>query len=153
MKTGTMKTGTMQRTAFAGLALLGFVTIASGQSAPAPAYKVGDKWVYNVKSGIGLQMANYQETREVVSVGGGGAKVKVTGKGADGKDFTRTEEYSAPGVIKSGALCYDEVYRFPTPLARITFPITPNQRSSKWVDSIAEPSGMKGQFNYFFRTR
>jgi hypothetical protein len=109
--------------------------------------------VYNVKSGIGLQMASYQETREVVSVSGNGAKVKITGKGADGKDFTRTEDYSTPGAIKSGALCYDEVYRFPTPLARITFPVAPNQRSSKWVESIAEPGGTKGQVNYFFRTR
>ena len=142
-----------RRTAFAGLALLGFAAAAFAQSAPAPTYKVGDRWVYNVKSGIGLQMASYQETREVVSVGGSGAKVKITGKAPDGKDFTRIEEYSAPGAIKSGALCYDEVYRFPTPLARIAFPVAPNQRTSKWVESIAEPGGTKGQINYFVRTR
>lgn len=148
------KRTTMRRTAFAALALLGFATTVLAQSAPVPKYKVGDRWVYNVKSGIGLQMASYQETREVVSISGNSAKVKITGKSAaDGKDFTRTEEYSAPGALKSGALCYDEVYRFPTPLARITFPVAPNQRSSKWVESIAEPSGMKGQINYFFRTR
>jgi hypothetical protein len=142
----------VRRTAFTGLAMLGFATMTFAQSAPAPTYKVGDRWVYNVKSGIGLQVANYQETREVVSIGGG-AKVKITGKTADGKDFTRTEEYSAPGAIKAGALCYDEVYRFPTPLARIAFPVAPNQRSSKWVDVIAEPAGTKGQFNYSVRTR
>ena len=142
-----------RRNAFAGIVLLGIATTVLAQSAPAPKYKVGDRWVYNVKSGIGLQMANYQETREVVSISGNGAKVKITGKSADGKDFTRTEEYSAPGVIKSGALCYDEVYRFPTPLARIAFPVAPNQRSSKWVEAIADPGGKKGQINYFFRTR
>jgi hypothetical protein len=144
-----------RRTALASIVVLaaGVVSAVHAQSAPAPKYKVGDRWVYNVKSGIGLQVINYQETREVVAVGGGGASVKITGKAADGKDFTRTEVYSAPGVIKSGALCYDETYRFPTPLARVTFPVAPGQRSSKWVDSIAEPGGMKGQFNYFFRTR
>ena len=131
----------------------GAVTAAQAQSAPAPAMKVGDRWVYNVKSGIGLKTISYQETREVVSVSGKGGKVKVTGKTADGKDFTRVEEYSAPGVISSGALCFDEVYRFPTPLARVTFPVAPNQRSSKWVDVIAEPGGARGQINYFFRTR
>jgi hypothetical protein len=131
----------------------GVVTAAQAQSAPAPAMKVGDRWVYNVKSGIGLQTISYQETREVVSVSGKGGKVKITGKAADGKDFTRVEDYSGPGVISSGALCFDEVYRFPTPLARVTFPVAPNQRSSKWVDVIAEPGGAKGQINYFFRTR
>ena len=128
-------------------------TTAQAQSAPAPSIKVGDRWVYNVKSGIGLKTSSYQETREVVSVSGKGGKVKITGKTADGKDFTRVEDYSGPGVIRSGALCFDEVYRFPTPLARVSFPVAPGQRSSKWVDVIAEPGGAKGQINYFFRTR
>jgi hypothetical protein len=129
------------------------VTAVQAQSAPAPAMKVGDRWVYNVKSGIGLKTISYQETREVVSLSGKGGKVKITGKSADGKDFTRVEDYSAPGVISSGALCFDEVYRFPTPLPRVTFPVAPNQRSAKWVDVITVPGGAKGQINYFFRTR
>ena len=29
----------------------------------------------------------------------------------------------------------------------------PGQRSAKWVDVVAEPSGNKGQFNYYFNTR
>ena len=74
----------------------GAVTAAQAQSAPAPAMKVGDRWVYNVKSGIGLQSISYQETREVVSISGKGGKVKVTGKTADGKDFTRVEDYARP---------------------------------------------------------
>ena len=128
-------------------------TAVQAQSAPAPTMKVGDRWVYNVKSGIGLKTISYQETREVISLSGKGGKVRITGKSADGKDFTRVEDYSAPGVISSGALCLDEVYRFPTPLARVAFPVAPNQRSAKFVDAIAEPGGAKGQINYFFRTR
>ena len=126
---------------------------ADAQSAPAPTMKLGDRWVYNVKSGVGRSTIAYQETREVTAVDRGGAKVRVTGKTADGKDFTRVDDYSAPGTLRSGALCFDEVYRFPTPLQRIAFPIAPGQRSSKWVDVVAEPGGNKGQINYFFRTR
>ena len=128
-------------------------TAANAQSAPAPKLNVGDKWVYNVKSGIGLSTITYQETREVTAVGGGGGKVKVTGKTADGKDFTRVDDYSGPGTLRSGALCIDQVYRFPTPLQRVAFPVAPGQRSSKWVDVINDPGGSKGQINYFFRTR
>ena len=151
-----MRSGTIVRisTMLALAAVTGVAATAAGaQSAPAPTMKVGDRWVYNVKSGIGLATTTYQETREVVSVGGKGGKVKVTGKSADGKDFTRVEEFASPGVLQSGALCFDEVYRFPTPLQRVTFPVAPGQRSSKWVDVIAEPAGTKGQINYFFRTR
>ena len=129
------------------------VTAANAQSAPAPAMKIGDRWVYNVKSGIGLATTTYQETREVTAIGAGGGKVKVTGKTANGKDFTRIEEFASPGALKSGALCFDEVYRFPKPLQRVSFPVAPGQRSSKWVDVVAEPSGNKGQINYYFHTR
>ena len=77
----------------------------------------------------------------------------MTGKTVDGKDFTRVDEYSGPGALRSGAPCADEGYRFPTPLQRVTFPIAPGQRASKWVDVINEPGGNKGQINYGFRTR
>ena len=128
-------------------------TVAHAQTAPAPALKVGDRWVYNVKSGVGISPITYQETREVTAVSGGGAKVRITGKTADGKDFTRVDEYSAPGALMYGAPCADEAYRFPTPLQRVTFPLGPGQKSSKWVDVIAEPAGTQGQVNYAFRTR
>ena len=128
-------------------------TVARAQSAPAPTFKVGDTWVYNVKSGVGINPITYQETREVTAVGGGNAKVKITGKTVDGKDFTRVDEYAGPAGLKYGAPCADEAYRFPTPLQRATFPLAPGQRSSKWVDVIAEPAGTKGQVNYAMRAR
>ena len=130
----------------------GAVTAASAQSAPAPTMKVGDRWVYDVKSGFGLSVISYQETREVTAVGGGGFKVTVTGKTADGKDFTRVEDFSGPGALRSGTVCLDEMRRYPTPLQRVAFPIAPGQRSSKWVDVIGA-SGAKGQINYSFQTR
>jgi hypothetical protein len=128
-------------------------TAATAQSAPAPAMKVGDRWVYNVKSGIGLQTITYQEAREVIAVNGGAFKVKVTGKTADGTDFSRVEDFSGPGTLRSGTLCLTEVRRYPTPLQRVTFPIAPGQRSSKWVDVVSDPGGTKGQINYSVRTR
>jgi hypothetical protein len=86
-------------------------------------------------------------------VAGYSAKITVTGKTADGKDFTRIDDYSAPGALRSGALCIDQGYRFPTPVQRVAFPAAPGQRSSKWVDAIADAGGAKGQINYAFRTR
>jgi len=135
--------------AFAG----GVVTGANAQSAPAPTMKVGDRWVYNVKSGIGLSTTTYQETREVTAVAAGGFKVTVNGKSVDGTDFSRVEDFAGPGSLRSGALCADEVRRYPTPLQRVAFPIAPGQRSSKWVDVVADPAGAKGQINYSVRTR
>jgi hypothetical protein len=127
--------------------------VADAQTAPAPALKVGDRWVYNVKSGVGISPITYQETREVTAVSAGSAKIKITGKTANGTDFTRVDEYSAPGALRYGAPCADEAYRFPTPLQRVTFPLGPGQRSSKWVDVVAEPAGSKGQINYSLRAR
>jgi len=131
----------------------GAMTTVNAQSAPAPSMNVGDKWVYTVKSGVGLAKTTFQETREVIAVSGKGGKIKVTGRSADGKDFTRVEEFASPGALKSGALCLDEMYRFPSPLQRVSFPVAPSQRASKWVDVIAEPGGKKGQMNYSYRTR
>ena len=67
----------------------GAMTLANAQSAPAPSMNVGDKWVYTVKSGVGLAKTTFQETREVIAVSGKGGKIKVTGRSADGKEFTR----------------------------------------------------------------
>jgi len=151
-----MKVLNMARpTGLTGLVLLScfVVATANAQSAPAPVLKVGDRWVYNVKSGVGINPTTYQETREVTAVSRGSAKVTITGKNANGQDFTRVDEYSGPGALRYGAPCADEAYRFPTPLQRVTFPLGPGQRSSKWVDVIAEPGGNKGQINYAYRTR
>jgi hypothetical protein len=151
----TMKAMTIGRTTtgIALMALAGAVTVANAQSAPGPAMKVGDRWVYNVKSGFGLATTTYQETREVTAVAGGGFKVTVTGKTENGADFTRVEDFSGPGTLRSGALCADEVYRYPTPLQRVAFPIAPGQRSHKWVDVVSVPAGAKGQINYSVNTR
>jgi hypothetical protein len=126
---------------------------ANAQSAAAPTMKVGDRWVYNVKSGIGLTTMTYQETREVTAVGPGGFKITVTGKTPDGADFSAVEDFAVPFNLRSGTLCLNEPRRYPTPLQRLAFPLAPGQRSSKWVDVVSDPGGTKGQINYSFRTR
>ncbi len=125
---------------------------ADPPSAPQPTLKVGDRWVYDVKSGIGRNVTTYQETREVTAVDASGIKVKVTGKTVDGKDFTRVDDLASPGELRSGAPCINQGYRFQTPLQRVIFPIVPGERSAKWVDVLTEPGGEKGQFNYYFHT-
>jgi hypothetical protein len=129
------------------------VPTANAQSAAAPTMKLGDRWVYNVKSGIGLSTITYQETREVTAVSAGGFKITVVGKTPDGADFSVVEDFAAPFNLRSGTLCLNEPRRYPTPLQRVVFPIAPGQRSSKWVDVVADPGGNKGQINYHFRTR
>jgi hypothetical protein len=150
MKTSTIARGSILLVTFALTGAL--MAAANAQSAPAPVMKVGDRWVYNVVSGIGLQNMSYEETREVTAVEGGGYTVKVTGRTAGGADFSRMEEFSAPGMLRSGTLCLDEMRRYPTPLQRVAFPIAPGQRSAKWVNVVAE-NGNKGQINYSFQTR
>ena len=128
------------------------VSAADPPSASRPTLLVGDRWVYNVTSGFGLTKTTYQETREVTTVDASGIKVKVIGKTVDGKDFTRVEDLPAAGELRSGALCIDQAYRFQTPLQRVVFPIVPGELSTKWVDVVSEPGGVKGQFNYYFHT-
>ena len=75
-----MKTAMLARSSIALAALVlasATASTANAQSAAAPAFKVGDRWVYDVKSGIGLTATTYQETREVTAVGTGGIKIKV----------------------------------------------------------------------------
>lgn len=131
----------------------GTAPTVNAQSAAAPKMKVGDRWVYNVKSGIGLTTITYQETREVTAVSPGGFKVTVTGKTPDGTDFSAVEDFALPFNLRSGTLCLNQPRRYPTPLQRLAFPLAPGQRSSKWVDAVADPGGTKGQINYSFHTR
>ena len=59
-----MKTSMLARSsiAFAALVLTSVAApAASAQTAASPTFKVGDRWVYDVKSGIGLQTRTYQD--------------------------------------------------------------------------------------------
>jgi hypothetical protein len=118
----------------AGVALLaaGVVATAQAQSAPAPTFKVGDRWVYNVKSGVGINPMTYQETREVTAVGGGGAKIKVTGKTVDGKDFTRVDEWSGPARF---AMAH------PAPMRPTVFRHRCSGWRFRWAPASDPPSG------------
>jgi hypothetical protein len=149
-----MKTPQIARSSIALAAFVlacAIATTVNAQSAAAPTFRVGDRWLYDVKSGIGLSSTTYQETREVTAIGAGGIKIKVTGKNAAGADFSRTDDFAGPGVLRSGTVCLDEIRRYPTPLQLLAYPIASGQRSGKWVDAISA-GGDKGQINYSYRT-
>jgi hypothetical protein len=92
------KNGILRGTVLAAAMSLasGAMTTANAQSAPAPSMYVGDKWVYTVKSGIGLTKTTYQETREVIAVSGKGGKIKVTGKTADSRISRASRNFRRP---------------------------------------------------------
>src|SRR4051812_41225237 len=81
---------------------------ASGQSGPpipAPAYAVGDRWVYEARDGFRAPVV-WQETREVVAIDASGIAVRITQKGPS-VDNVRTETWAAPEVVRVGA-AFDE---------------------------------------------
>src|SRR6476646_7909277 len=73
----------------------------SGPPAEAPAYRVGDRWVYHGDDGFRVK-TEWDETHEVVGIGPEGITVRITLKGPT-TDVTRTELWSSPGQVKVGA--------------------------------------------------
>src|SRR6266576_5473510 len=113
-----------------GCAMLPF---EGGPAAPAPTYRVGDRWVYQASDGFRAP-ATWVETHEVVSVGPAGISVRVTQRG-DTIDTVRTEEWSAPGLVTIGALYDSETRRFAMPLQRYNFPLVPGHVWNQWVEN------------------
>jgi hypothetical protein len=105
---------------------------ASGPPAPAPTFRVGDRWVYNCSDGFRVQVT-WVETHEVITIDSTGIAVRVTGKG-ETVNFTRVELLQSPGVLLIGSV-YDpaETRNFKQPLTRYKFPLTPGER---WTDTI-----------------
>ena len=98
---------------------------ASGPSAPAPAWRVGDRWTYSARDGFRAPVT-WEETHEVVTVDAGGIAVRVTQKGPS-VDNVRTERLSAPGIVTVGAVFDNETRRFAAPLERFRFPLAPGE--------------------------
>jgi uncharacterized protein DUF3108 len=107
---------------------------APGPAAPAPAYQVGDRWVYRVQDGFRVKLT-WEETQEITSVSPQGMTVQVTGKGPS-IDEQRTETWSAPGVVLTGAVFDNETRRFEPPLVRFRFPLTAGEH---WSQRMRDP--------------
>jgi hypothetical protein len=118
-----------------------------GPAAPAPTYRVGDRWVYQASDGFRAP-TTWVETHEVVSVDSTGIVVRVTQLG-DRIDTVRTERWSAPGLVTTGALYDSETRRFATPLQRYNFPMAPGHVWNQWVDNVNDSTHREGAINRY----
>jgi hypothetical protein len=129
----------------------GFDAPGSGRAAEAPTYRVGDRWVYRAQDGF-LVPVRWEEAHEVVAIGAEGVTVRVTQKGPT-LDVARTEQWSAPGRVKIGALYDSETRRFDAPLKRYEFPLAGGKVWNQWVGNANEATGKSGAINRYVRVR
>ena len=83
--------------------------------------------------------------------------VQGQGDGKDGRtaaNFPHVEDFSAPGTLRSGTLCLDEVAPVSDPLCS-EWPFLWRRISDRrnGSTSVSDPGGAKGQINYSFQTR
>lgn len=120
-----------------------------GPPAPAPVYRVGDKWDYNGTDGFRTQ-TTWIETHEITAIDAAGIHVKVTLRGAT-VDVQRAELWEAPGLVKVGAAMDIETRRFTTPFERYRFPLTPGETWNQRPTNFNETSQETGQLSNFRR--
>src|SRR5262252_7022815 len=113
--------------ASAALAACATMDGASGPPAAAPAFKVGDRWTYHGREGYRLPV-EWDETHEVTAIGGEGITVRVTYANSDVVSGARTEVWSAPGLLKAGALMDIETRRFATPVTIYKYPLASGEQ-------------------------
>jgi hypothetical protein len=112
---------------------------APGAPAPAPTYRVGDRWTYHGTNGYRLPVT-WDEVHEVTSVGADGIVLRVTQKGPQ-VDTARTERLAAPGLLAVGAVFDAETRLFKPPLERYQFPLTPGASWRQTADNYNETLG------------
>ncbi len=122
---------------------------APGAPAPAPVYRVGDRWVYRAADGFRRPVV-WDETHEVVGVGADGIVLHVMQRGSE-VDTARTERLSAPGRLAVGAVFDNETRVFATPLTRFEFPLTPGASWRQTAANFNETLGRDDPLLYFAR--
>jgi hypothetical protein len=137
-----------------GVALIAMAGCAAmigngGPDVPAPAYQIGDRWIYHVEDGFRVKH-RWSEVHEVTAVGPAGITVRVTQRD-NGVDSVRTEQWIAPGQVSMGALNDAETRRFAIPVQRYSFPLAPGQMWNQWVDDTNESMKAQGVINRFVR--
>ena len=134
---------------FAGVASMYSFAATPGPATPAPAYQVGDRWTYQAQDGFPAKR-QWIETEEVMAVDQSGITVRITQKG-DGISNVRTEEWSAPGQVRVGALYDHETRHFNAPLQRFDFPLASGERWNQWVRNSDETTKTHGTINRYVR--
>ena len=114
----------------------------AGPAADAPTVKVGDRWVYRGKDGYRVAIV-WDETHEITGIGPDGINVRVTGKGPT-IDFQRAEVWSAPGIVRSGAVFESETDRFDPALIRYKYPLTTGETWDQTLRDLDKPAGPFG---------
>ena len=122
----------------------------SGPAAEAPAYRVGDRWVYHGIEGFRVK-TEWEETHEVTAIGPEGITVRITQRGPAPMDATRTEVFTAPGQMKIGAAYVNETRRFSVPLQLYNFPLAAGQVWNQWVGTYNDMTRENGQLNRYVR--
>ena len=135
--------------ALAGCA--GVESAGSGPAAEAPAYRVGDRWTYRAQDGFRV-LERWEETHAIGAIGTEGITAQIVQKGPS-RDVARTELWSAPGLVKIGAVYDNETRRFGTPLVRYRFPLAGGGVWSQFVDNYSESTKTSGQLNRYVRVR
>lgn len=136
-------------------ALLGFALLAGcaggpsvsreGPAAEAPAYRVGDRWVYKGQDGFRNPVV-WDEVHEVTAVGTNGITIRVTQRGPS-VNTERIEELAAPGLLRKGAVFDAETRDFPKPLVRYAFPLKPGDSWRGFVENIQNPPRPPGAYS------
>ena len=122
----------------------------SGPPAEAPAYRVGDRWLYHGVDGFRVKL-EWDETHEVAAIGPDGITARVTARGLT-PNVARTELWSAPGRVKVGAICGDnQTRRFAVQLERYEFPLAAGEVWNQWVGNYNEGTRESGQINHWVR--
>lgn len=129
----------------AAFVLTSCATVETGRShgpaTNAPTLRIGDRWVYSATDGYRVPVV-WEETHEVTAIGSEGIIVSVTLRGP-AIDLQRTETWTAPGVVRSGAVYEAETDRFDPSLIRYKFPLTPGD---SWRQTIRDTSKEPGPF-------
>src|SRR6185295_17685529 len=118
-----------------------------GPPAPAPVYKVGDRWIYSGRDGFRDPLV-WEETREVVAVAPGAIDIRVTWKG-NRVDSTQVERWTSAGDLAQGAVFDIETRQFAPPLPRYKFPMTPGEKWSLFAKQVNLTTKREDPVNYY----
>ena len=115
----------------------------------APQYRVGDRWVYRVRSGWRDPLI-YDETRTVTAVGSDGVTIAVAVRG-ERVSVDRVERWPAAGKVAQGALFDIETRRFKEPLDRYRYPLQSGATWNQWINNYNELTDREGAINHHVR--
>ena len=128
-------------------ACAGVPGVADGPPAPAPSYRVGDRWNYSGRDGFRDPLV-WEETREVIAVTSAGIDIRVTWRG-NRVDATQVERWITPGDLRRGAVFDIETRDFNPPLPRYRFPLTPGDRWNLWAKQYNLTTNREDPINYY----